>query len=328
MALKATLQTLAFAGLAAASTYSLRGQSTLSQVIPYSFEKFATDTAYVYENGYANFLPYVHTGAYFTPQYTLPNPRLGVGIQNLVHGNSNWFLQTNIEFLGTFNANRSYNGIWETYPFSLNAISEAATFAGSTVYSSIYKRKLKIRKTTFTVGVTSKGNTSTHYLVWHEAAVDKYRTWRLGLTQNQNTAGRYYYFETDNHLLGFRYQALRVGVGRASAEGMAFKLRKSDPKSRQASISMVYADLLIPFAHQNVYTGLLNAGDAKNVRYLPGFELGTSSNRSEKGPRGRNGYTQFVLGMHPVQYLNEFSFYTGLRINLFSTSSLGGGSKS
>lgn len=320
MEIKINLRTACWAAFLGLST-PLWGQSNLSQVIPYSFPGVMTDTMRVYENGPSFFRPLTHTGLYFTPQYSLPNPRVGFGIQNLYVSPKKWMLQTHIEFHGSISANRAFDGTWGTYPLGLEAIKQMAGFAGSAVYSSIRKQKLHSNKVTALVASNSKGNTTTSYYAWYELANTRYHYWRVGVTQNQNTNGHYTWDETENNLLGYRYQALRVGLGLGWADGVSYKARSLDTKrTSHVDLLTVYADVLLPVARQNIFTGMLNPTDAESVRYLPGFELGTTYNNSRKGTRQRNSYRQFVVGMHPVQYRNRFTFYTGLRLNMFSTS--------
>jgi hypothetical protein len=118
------------------------------------------------------------------------------------------------------------------------------------------------------------------------------------------------------NLLGYRYQALRAGVGRTAGQGSVIRLKKREGRYAQVDLKTSYFDLLLPLAHQNVYTGLLNGADRLAVRYLPGCEFGYSERSIERGSQKRNWYAEVFTGIHPVQYETKLSFYAGLRLKL------------
>ncbi len=313
--MKSSLKSLLIGGIIAFYG-NLWGQSDLKQVIPYSFPGVITDTAYVYQNSFVPFRPFRAGNVYFTAQYSHPNPRFGLGYSHVYSPKSDWFLYTNLEYIATFASFMDYDGNRGTFALSLPAIRELLGFSGSAVYAHVYSRKLRANTGYASVAYRSRGNTSTNYMIKFDNGTSVFKTWRLGLSQNQNTRGRYGSYDTESNFLGFRYQALRLGVGRTAGEGTVMRLKKRDGRTAEVSLSSSYIDLLLPVAHQNLYTGLLNGGDRLSVRYLPGCEMGFSERVVARGVSTRNWYSEFFAGIHPVQYRTKFSFYAGLRVKL------------
>lgn len=310
-----SIKTQLAAGLLLAST-AVWGQSDLKQVIPYSFPGVITDTAYIYQNSFLPFRPLRAGNLYVTAQYSHPNPRFGLGYSHVYSAKNDWFLHTNLEFMATPVSFQNYSGESGLFGFTLPAFTELLSVNGNVVYAHVYRRKLRPSIGTLSVAYRTRGNTSTNYYIEYENGTTVFKTWRVGLTQNLNSRGRYASFEDQSNLLGYRYQALRVGVGQTAGQGSVIRLKKRDGRYAQVDLRTSYFDLLLPLAHQNVYTGLLNGGDRLAVRYLPGCEFGYSERSLERGSQKRNWYAEVFTGIHPVQYGTKFSFYTGLRFKL------------
>jgi hypothetical protein len=284
-------------GLLTTSLTPIWGQITLRQVRPFQLDR--PDTAYFYSAAPESFTPYFSGTAYVGSRYSRPIQRLSLGVRSTYSHRNQWFLFSNLEYaLG----------------ISLVFLDGMAGFNGSTIWAKPYKRTLTSGQESIKI---SKRDDRFNYFLMYESEKQKYSTWRIGLTQETNIFGGYNVDGAQSNVLGYRYQALRVGVGTVNVKSIVYKLKRSNGKTSDVSVRSAYADVLIPFASQIRYYENPPNGQVDQINSFPGIELGILWNRSCQGFKKSHKSLDVFAGIHGVHYPKTTAFYIGLRYSIF-----------
>ncbi len=315
---------LTLAVLLVLATLPVFGQAKLRQVIPYSFSGVKPDTAYFYSGQSKDFAPYWIADGYFGFRFSGPTPRIALGLRSTYSAKNKWFLHQNFEYsLNTSALYRSEDVIPEFISFPFAAIKAMAGFNGSIVYSKSYARKIDAPSGNMFITSKLQGNTVYKFGVLYERERTTFSTWRAGVTQEINTRGGYSAYNTNNKALGYRYQALRGGIGKVAVESVVYKLHKTDRPTTEIKTKTTYIDVLIPVASQTLSTGILPSSQRDQERFLPGIELGSSLTRSSKGFKNATRSVDFFAGIHGVQHRGTFSVLFGIRRSIYGVSGHG-----
>ncbi len=286
--------------LATAAT-PIWGQLSLRQIRAYQIDR--PDTAFFYSAATEDFSPYFSATLYAGMRYSRPIRRLSLGVRSSYSHLNKWFLFSNLEYA---------RGLSLEFPDGV------AGFNGSAVWAKSYKRTLKPGQATINL---SRSTDRINYLMTYESERQKFSTWRIGLSQEANPRGGYNVDESPSKVLGYRYQALRVGMGKVTTESIVYQLKRNEGKTSQVEMGTTYLDVLIPLASQIRYYNDVPPNILEDpINFAPGVEVGALWNKSRQGVKSNHTSIDIFAGIHGVYYPNALAFYIGLRASSIGTA--------